>query len=151
MPFVVTQEMTWANAVLDSMLEALTTRPAGALLTTPTVHLFTAGPQPISGTSVPGDFTEATFSGYAAVTLSGFLGPINLPSNDGRGVHQEADFLAGAGAGPPGQSILGYWLDNGSTTFYGGETFQTPVQIVNPGDFLSLDVVFPINNPASAN
>ena len=51
----------------------------------------------------------------------------------------------------PGQVILGYWCDDGSTTFYSAEAFPNPVPISNPGDFISLDMVFPILTPAAAN
>jgi hypothetical protein len=125
--------------LLEPMLAALSARPAAALLTTPTVHLFTAGPSPISPTQVPSDFTEATFIGYAAVVLASLLGPIITPSNTCEGVFNNANFIAGAIVGS--QTILGYWVDNGSTEFYLGEYFPSPALIVSPGDFVDLAVI----------
>ena len=130
--YVQTQELTLAQALVDALLAALSTRPAAALLTTPTVHLYTAVTSPISPTSAVADFTEATFPGYAAVVMGSLLGPVNLPNGDGRGLHVECDYLAGAVV-YPGETIIGYWIDDGATTFYGGETFQTPVNIVKSG------------------
>lgn len=147
MPFFQTHNLTMSKALIDGLLAALSARPAAALLTTPTVHLFTAGPSVITPTQVPADFTEATFTGYASQTLGTLLGPIQLPNTEGDGVHADVNFLAGAVA-PPGQMILGYWIDDGATTFFGGEVFPNPIPIGVPGAFIDLDVVFPILSPA---
>jgi hypothetical protein len=151
MPFIRTSVLTMGKPLVDALLGALSARPAGALLTTPTVHLFTAGPTQILPTSLPADFTEATFAGYVDKTLTlPLLGPINLDLGDGEGVHNEVDFLAGAVVAP-GQDILGYWIDDGATAvLYGAEIFPTPISIVNPGDYVSLDVIFPTKNPVEA-
>lgn len=149
-PFLQSEVQTLRQTLADNLLGALSARPAAALLVTPTVHLFTAGPAPVTPFNVPGDFTEATFAGYTAVVLTlPLLGPVNLPSGDGVGAHQEADFLAGAIV-LPGETILGYWIDDGATAMYYSEIFATPVPFVFPGDFLSLDVIFAILNPSSA-
>lgn len=141
MPFVTSQRPIESVGLAQAILAALSTRPSAALLTTPTVHLFTALASPISPNTTVANFTEATFSGYAAVTQGTLLGPINLPGFDGYGVHAEADFLATAVVAP-GQNILGYWVDNGASTFYYGETFPNPIPISNPGDYISLDVIW---------
>jgi len=140
MPFIQSAQPVIAQNLLDSILAALMVNPAAALLTTPEVHLFTAGPTPILPTQVPGDFTEATFVGYASVVIAALPGPINLPSTLGRGRHQNIDFLGGAVVAP-GEQILGYWVDDGAAAFYWGEIFPAPIPIVNPGDFISLDFV----------
>jgi hypothetical protein len=145
MPQIQSQNPVLARDVVDNLLAALSARPAAAELVTPFVHLFTAGPNPITPTSVPGDFTEATFDGYAPVALElPLLGPINADAND-RGVHNEADFVGGTVV-TPGENILGYWIDDNATTptkLYAAEQFADPVPIVNDGDYISLDVVFP--------
>lgn len=145
MPQMQTKNPVLGSALVDALLSALDTVPAGALLVTPKVKLFTAGPTPILPTSVSADFTEATFTGYAPVALTlPLLGPINADSND-RAAHNEADFLAGAVVAP-GEVILGYWIDDSvaaPTTFYLGEIFETPVPITALGDYISLDVLFP--------
>lgn len=142
MAFITSQNPVMSQGLAEAILAALSTRPSTALLATPTVHLFTAGPSPILPTSKTTDFTEATFTGYAAVVQSALLGPINLPPPDGYGVHAESDFLATPSGSFVGAVIAGYWVDNGSTTFYYGEYFKTPIPIVNPGDFVSLDVIW---------
>lgn len=146
--YVQTQSLTLSTTLVDALLAALSARPAAALLTTPTVHLFTATSTPLSPSSATTDFTEATFPGYAAVVMGTLLGPVNLPNRDGRGLHVECDYLAGA-ITYPGETILGYWIDDGATAFYGGEVFADPITLVNPGDFLSLDLMWPSLTPAA--
>jgi len=146
MPFVQSTNPVFARNVADAMLDALSARPALALLVTPFVHLFTAGPATITPDFVPGDFTEATFTGYAPIALAlPLVGPINADA-DHDGVHNEADFLGGAVV-PPGEVIAGYWIDDNATTpttQYMAETFVTPIPIATVGDYISLDVIFVI-------
>lgn len=143
MPFVQSENIVIARDTAAALLDALSARPAAALLVTPFVHLFTAGPSPITPDSVPGDFTEATFAGYAAVAWTlPLLGPINISANN-LGVHNVENFLGGAVV-PPGENILGYWVDEAAaagTTLYMAETFVSPVPIAFPGDFISLDLI----------
>jgi hypothetical protein len=129
------------------MLAALMTRPAGALLSTPTVHLYTSATSPPSPTSTVADFTEATFAGYAASVIAALVGPVNLPNAAGQGVLQTVNFVGGAIVSP-GQTVIGYWIDDGATAYYLGEAFPNPVLFVNPGDFLDLAVIFPVITPA---
>lgn len=151
--FVQTRNPILSRALLDALLAALSARPAAALLVTPFVHLFTAGPAPITLDSVSADFTAATFTGSAAVALPlPLLGPINVDASD-LGAHNEVDFLATA-VTPPGQTILGYWIDNAAaspTEIYLAETFETPISIAIPGDYISLDVIFPTRINPSIN
>jgi hypothetical protein len=126
-------------AVLEALLACLMTRPAAALLTTPTVHLFTSGPAPVTPQATVASFTEASFTGYAAVVLASLLGPVNSPSGTCEAVFNNAVFIAGALS--TGQNILGYWVDNGSTVFYLGEYFPAPIAIAHPGDFIDLAVM----------
>lgn len=146
MPFIQSANITLGRALAGNLLGALSARPAAALLVTPFVHLYTAGPAPITPDSVPADFTEATFVGYAAIALPlPLLGPINLAFSD-LGVHEEVDFLAGAVVAP-GENILGYWVDEAAAAgvvMYMAETFTTPVPIAIAGDFVSLDDTFAV-------
>ncbi len=132
---------TIAESVVAAMVAALKTVPGGALLTTPTVHLFTAVAGSLSPTMLTTAFTEATFAGYAAATPT-LEGPLNLNNNNGLAEGQLATFVASSGITTPGQNTLGYWVDNGSTTFYMAELFPTPIVFVNPYDFLDLSVLF---------
>jgi hypothetical protein len=139
MPYVQSRLPTIGRTLADALLAALMARPGAALLTTPTAHLYTAGPQ-LGPDVVPGDFTEATFAGYADITITAMLGPINS-GEDVVALHVQVDFVGGAVV-PPGETIMGYWIDNGSTTLYLAEEFQTPIPIAQVGDFLSIDVQF---------
>jgi hypothetical protein len=129
------------------LVSALSARPAGALLVTPFVKLFTAILNAPSPASVPGDFTEATFVGYAGLALTlPLIGPVNLIQYTVGG-HNEVDFIAGAVVAP-GQNILGYYVvdDNAAPTrVYLSELFLNPIPIVNLGDTISLDVIFGID------
>ena len=140
MPFQTSQNPVMGIALADELLAALSTRPSAALLTTPTVHLYTVGPTPVLPTSTVAEFTEADFVGYSSVVLGTLLGPIILPGTDGYAVHAEADFLAGALTGS--EVIAGYWIDDGATTLYYAEAFPTPIPISQTGDFISLDVIW---------
>lgn len=144
MPQVQTRNPVYGRELVAELLDALSARPAAALLVTPQVKLFTLGPAQITPDSVPADFTEATFAGYAPVALTlPLLGPINIDPAD-YSVHNEADFLAGAVV-PPGETILGYWIDDDAaapTRMYQGEIFETPIAIAQAGDYISLDVNF---------
>lgn len=134
-----------SHALATDLIAALSARPAGALLTTPFVKLFTAvsaNPNPYSAVA---DFTEATFTGYAgqACTLP-LIGPINVTGSTIAGLGN-VNFVAGSGITPPGQTILGYYVvdDNAAPTkVYMSELFPSPIPIVNPGDAISLDVLF---------
>ena len=129
----------WSQALLAAMLAAIQTRPAAALTAALKVHLYTAGPSPILPTSTPSSFTEATFTGYAAVTLGTLSGPIITPGATCEGLFANASFIGTTGLTP--QTILGYWIDDGSTNFVLGEAFPTPIQIVHPGDFIDLAAI----------
>lgn len=153
MPLFKSQSVIYGLPLEVALLDAFMARPAAALLTTPYIHLFTAAPSIINGSTLPSAFTEATFTGYAPVSITALLGPITLDSNDGIAMHQVADFIAGAVSGG-GQTILGYWIDNANTAgtiLYTAETFPTPIPIVAEYDYITVDYYLPILNPMSAN
>jgi len=136
---------------MSEIVDALSTNPAAALIVTPFVKLFTAAANNPSPQSVVADFTEATFVGYAgkALTLP-LIGPSNMAPNI-LGGHREVDWLAGAVVAP-GETILGYYVvdDNAAPTrVYLSELFQAPIPIINPGDEISLDVIFGFNMNAA--
>jgi len=146
MPFITSHNIVFGRPLAALLVARLSVGGAAALLVTPFVHLFTAGPSPITPLTLPADFTEATFVGYAPIALPlPLLGPVNLAFDD-LGAHEEVDFLAGAVV-PPGENILGYWIDEaavGGLVMYLGETFEDPVPIALAGDFISLDATFAI-------
>lgn len=137
----ITAVFVWAAALLGNLLKALATRPAGALLTTPTVVLYTAGPTP-NVNSVIGDFTLATFSGYAGQVAT-LAGPVTV------GLTTEAMvssvlFIATAASPFVANTILGYLITDGAGAYYGGEQFATPVPIAAAGQYLALELVMPL-------
>lgn len=142
--FFVSILVTLHRTLVAALASVLKTASVPALTVTPTVHLFTAGPTPITPDFTDADFTEATFTGYSPKALT-LLGPVNMGPNN-QAMHGEVDFVAGA-VEAPGQNILGYWIDNHATTptaFYMAELFPEPIPIVQLNDFLSLDSIFPI-------
>lgn len=131
---------TLQESLVAALVAAFSTRPAAALIVTPTVHLYTAVSAPVSPNSLIADFTEATFAGYAnqTVTLSG---PRNFPNNLGLGEGGPVAFVASSGITTPGQSCLGYWIDDGVSTIYAAEAFPTPILFVHPYDYLELTIL----------
>jgi hypothetical protein len=131
---------TFGIGLLSGMLAAMLTRPAAALMSALHVHLFTAGPSPITYSATIAGFTEATFGGYAAVTLASLTGPVLSPSGTCDALYNNASFVASSAATP--NTILGYWCDDGAANWFMGEYFQSPVPIVAIGDFIDLAVIF---------
>ena len=129
------------RSLIAALLSALETVPGAALLTTPKVHLFTAGPTPITPNSTVANFTEATFAGYASISLPTLSALINLPNNTAYGEDAQVQWIASTITGG-GQTILGYWVDNGTSTLYLAEYFPTPIPISIIGDNINLQVVF---------
>lgn len=138
--FAKSKNVTYTRALVAAMLGSLATRPAGPLLTTPTVHLFSAVGGTITPNTVIADFTQCTFAGYAPVVLPALSAVVNLEPTYTYGSHAECDWVAGAIVSP-GQFVLGYWIDDGATTLYASEQFGTAVPLVLPGDFISLDII----------
>ena len=132
---------TWRKAILDEMLAALSTRPAGALLTTPQVHLL--GSAIVFNESTPiATFTaaESAFSGYTAIALPTLVGPIN-PNLQSTGLTADVTFIGASPLTTPG-TIYGYWIDhNTGAEWVLAENLPTPVPIANPGDFLTLNLI----------
>jgi hypothetical protein len=138
-----TQYLTLKQTLVDAILAALGTRPAAALLDTPTVHLYDAPHTPNPVTDTPASFTEASFDGYAAAAIT-LAGPVN--GDNGcriwRGsIHWEMDTTDD---GTP--TIYGaYVTDTGGTNLYGQVAFSEPVPLSIAGDFLDLDLAFPVD------
>lgn len=142
MPFVQTGSVSTTGAFADEMLTYLISdaAPAGAgPLDGLAVKFFTDGPIP-NPDMVLGDFTLAAL-GAAGIALDPWSAVVNLPGNR-KGVHFEADAVAGAG--PTAETILGAVIVDAATglDLKGSITFPDPVNIVNEGDFVSLDAIF---------
>jgi hypothetical protein len=128
------------------MGDAFSAVPGAALLITPFVHLWSAGPGNITPDTLPADFTEATYSGYAPIALPlPLIGGVNADGTT-LGWLKSILFVAGAVVAP-GETIAGYWIDEaavGGTDLYMAERFVTPIPIVTVGDFIDVDVIMPV-------
>jgi hypothetical protein len=132
----------WAQGLLEALLTALSTRPAAALLSAPTVHLCTNTPSLVPGMAVAA-FTETIYTGYAAIALPTLSGPVWFGQGQLYGMFGGVNFLGPSSGGPA--SITGYYVtDGGGTVLYGAELFPTPIGLALPTDFLDLTVILPL-------
>ena len=143
----VTQLLMWGKALLNAMLACLAARPAAALLTTPKVRLFSAGPA-LSPDAVVSDFTTVAASGITDTALT-ITAEGNIPG-PGQGAFGHVDFISTTTGTYTAGEAIGYILTDGTAAFYGGELFQAPVNFGAQGDYLSLDVIFPIQSAESS-
>jgi len=139
--FLRTLLLSITQALANALLECYTSRPAGALLTTPTIELWSANSAPIGQAMVYSQFTPATFSGYAmqAITLSA---PVTLDPRT-QGLIGNVSFIATTASPFVPDTILGYMLTSGSGVLYGAEQFASPVPIAGAGNFLNLEFALP--------
>jgi hypothetical protein len=131
----------WQKSILDGMLGALSTVPAAVLMLTPKIELYNSNTIP-KPTSVHGDFTLTTFSGYAAKAVT-LTPPGNLTNLD-QCVTSTASFTATTGTPFVSDVVTGYMVTDGTATVYAAELFASPVPIAQPGDFLDLDLILPL-------
>lgn len=127
--------------LLVAMLKALSTVPAGALLTTPHLELFT-NVLVLNSNMAYSAFTMATFHGYAAASVT-MNAPSNLTGGD-QCVTCSGFFQATTGGVLTPETLTGYALTDGVSTVYEAENFATPVNIAVVGDFLVLDFILPL-------
>ena len=145
MPFATSIAPTWSRQFLKQIVDSLRTPPVAGPLTGAFLKLFSAVTGPISPDLGVGDFTEATFTGYAQVSIASVLGPtVNSPSGEGLMQQGDGDFVATAGV--VSETILGYYVvDNTLAQVIMSELFLTPLGVNIPGDFISLDACFGLN------
>jgi hypothetical protein len=143
-----TQTYRYADAVLNGMVGALKTVPGAALMVTPHVLLYQAGPTP-GGTNAVADFTECDFHGYAPATVT-LTGPVLLL--DGSVAMICSGIFTATTGGPLNpQGMKGYILTDGAAAYYGGEDFVGTLAISAVGQFLQVDVVLPVAPRPSVN
>jgi len=124
--------------IINALLDALSARPAAALLVTPFVHLYTARTAAPSQDSEVADFTEATFTGYAPV------GPLawtdeDLDKNKNPTLSADpATFVMTDNT--VSESIAGYGLVDvtSGNTLVAVEQFASPVLLVYAGQGLEV-------------
>lgn len=146
--FRITQFWTWARTLVNAVLACLGTRPAAALLSTPTIVLYSAGPAPTPDSAVA-DFTTVTASAVTATAVT-LTGAVNL-SGDVQAMIGHVDFLSTTTGTYTADTAEGYIMTNGTTTYYGGEQFAAPVNFGANGDNLSLDVIIPLPTAQTTN
>lgn len=129
------------KALADALLACLGARPAGALLTTPTIELWSSQSGTIGPSMIYSQFTKCTFSGYAGAAIT-LVGPVNLDIKT-QGLIGNVNFIATTASPFVPDTVAGYMLSDGVSTVYGAEQFQTPVGIGSVGAFLDLSFAFP--------
>lgn len=139
--FVQSVAPVWSKALCDALLNALTAVPLAPLLNAPNVHLFKNNTVFGPSTLLSG-LTESDFPGYAIVAMGALAGPVTLTSL-AEAKYVDADFACNA-APSPAQIVYGYYVTDGTNLIlYAGETFPIPVNIASPGDFVSLELIWP--------
>jgi hypothetical protein len=130
--------VVWHRDTIGDILDAIATAaPLAEILDGAELRLFQNAFVP-NPDMVPTDFTDATFVGYALHTPVVWSAVGNVDPY-GRAVHGEGNFVAGAIVAA--QLIYGYVLTTAAkAAVLCAEQFVTPVNFVNPGDFLELDV-----------
>jgi hypothetical protein len=142
----VSQSPTYGRTFLASVIAALSARPAGALLTNGKLRLSKdPGFNPTENSHIA-DLTggECDFSGYTAGGYTVTLGATLNVSGSALGAPD--DILAVATTATPqvGNSIYGYWIDDGTNivmfeVFAGG-----PIPVAIAGDYCEVDLRVPL-------
>lgn len=101
-----------------------------------TLRLYTNDYTPVEGSAV-GNFTEATFTGYAAASIPG--SGATITNADPSEASWSAKVFTSS-AGSQNQSVYGYYVTNvGSTIALWAERFTDgPYTIVNNGDTITV-------------
>jgi hypothetical protein len=138
MALFTSRNVTYNQTLIQAAVEAFKTAAGAALLATPKIHLFSNDFQPMPTTLI-GDFTEAAFSGYAAVSAV-LTGPVNFGLTASALVSPGV-FLA-TDVDPFVPDTLRGWVleDSGGSVWYAAERFPTPIPITSAGDFVDLSI-----------
>lgn len=136
-----TQKATYGRGLTRALLGSLTAIPGAILLLTPKVLLWTDGPT-ITPDFDPAAYTEATFHGYVAATVT-LSGPVNIGGTD-LAMIASVDFTATSG-GTIADTCNGYALvDTSKAIGYMIERFPNPISFGVVGDFLQIDLIVPL-------
>lgn len=142
----------WRSLFLDDFLAALSTRPAGALLTTPMVKLLKSVVTIRDDTAIADlAAAEANFSGYVAQALPTLAGPIN-PIPQCRGLLASVDFILASASPLVTNVIYGYYIDHGAgADWVMAELFANPVNLAVVGDAVALQLILPLQSVEQAS
>lgn len=92
--------------------------------------------------SVPADFTEADYTGYAAIQLD-TLGVAHIDKNSqAAAAFTDLAIFVATGTITPVQNIYGYWLIDSANNYIGAEAFGTPFPMSGPLSPLQLQLGF---------
>ncbi len=80
------------------------------------------------------DFTEATFTGYASILLSGLVSVAGYDIQN-RAVN-EWSACTWTKSGVTGNTIYGYWVENISAVLLWCERFDSPIPMTSDGSYL---------------
>jgi len=129
------QPVIW-RALLQAFLNAVVTRPAALLIATPKIELYT-NIITLTGANAWGDFTKATFAGYAQAAVT-WADVGNLLGGD-QVLGTQVNFAADTPIVTP-ETIRGYIVSDGAANVYMAENFAVPVPFATGGDYLDINV-----------
>lgn len=126
-----------SNAVLLAALQAIIDTVLEVTGPTHTeVHLATGSFNPVPG-SVPGDFTEADYTGYAAIDIAGWTDPELDPGPAAKTLGTTLVQFR-----PTGTTVTnvctGFWLVGGDGTYLGGQAFDSPIPMGATTDAITI-------------
>lgn len=108
------------------------------------LHLYVNNYTP-DDSSVAGNFTEASFPGYASITLNTWGTPFTNGSNKGEIDETDRVFTRTAGAGS--QDVYGYYITTGPGVLGWAERNPSgPVTIATTGDIYAVLPRFTLNS-----
>jgi len=129
----------WSNEFVTAILAELrNASPTGLTLNGGDVHLF-VGPTVPTPATVVADFTEPTFTGYAAVNMATlFANPVTpqLLTNFFNAIIQRT-------GGAVDDTVTGYYVLLGTGELVMSERFAEPVTFSVVGALLDLGIYFP--------
>jgi hypothetical protein len=95
-------------------------------------------------TSDPTTFTEATFDGYAAKTITAWTSAYLVPGPSSEILSAAVLSWSPTGTTTP-NTITGYWIVGGNGHYLGGESFAQPVILNGPLTALNLAAVWQVS------
>lgn len=124
------------QVIFDALQEKGLDRSVGTIGTAPTwtIKLFKNDITPLLGTTVIGDFTEATFDGYTSHTLSSW-GGVSLTYPYALSEHALILWLC-TGPGGGSQTVYGYWIEDEDGDLALAEKFSTPFDMSDVPDYI---------------
>lgn len=110
-----------------------------------TLRLFTDGPVAGTRTAVPGDFTEATFSGYAGQSVA-FPAAGLVVDGEANTTAPTISFVA---SGFDVEAIKGYYLtyNDGTDKVFAFQYFALPLTVSSPGDTINVQLTGDMQTP----